>query len=91
MRAVWLRHSTTLGLREQLQNRWVLPRRSLELATPLGLVRLKQARLADGRWRSKAEHDDLVALARQHKLGIDQVRAVVQQAQLDAELPPYQP
>jgi pyridinium-3,5-bisthiocarboxylic acid mononucleotide nickel chelatase len=91
LRAVWWRHSTTLGLREQLQNRWLLPRRSLELATPLGPVRLKQAQLADGRWRSKAEHDDLVALARQHKLGIDQVRAVVQQAQLDAELPPYQP
>ena len=78
LRHVWWRHSTTIGLREQLQSRWVLPRRSLELATPLGPVRLKQARLPDGRWRSKPEHDDLVALARQHTLGIDQVRAVVQ-------------
>jgi len=66
-------------LREHSQNRWVLPRRSLELATPLGPVRLKQAQLPDGRWRSKPEHDDLVALARQHTLGIDQVRLVVQQ------------
>jgi uncharacterized protein (TIGR00299 family) protein len=79
LRQVWWRHSTTLGLREQSQTRWVLPRRSLELATPLGPVRLKQARLPDGRWRSKPEHDDLVALARQHTLGIDQVRAIVQQ------------
>jgi hypothetical protein len=78
LRQVWWRHSTTLGLREQSQTRWVLPRRSLELATPLGPVRLKQARLPDGRWRSKPEHDDLVALARQHTLGIDQVRAIVQ-------------
>jgi len=76
-------------VREQLQSRWVLPRRSLELATPLGPVRLKQARLPDGRWRSKPEHDDLTALARQHTLGIDQVRAIVQSA-LDA-LPPPQP
>ncbi len=83
LRAVWWRHSTTLGLREQPQTRWVLPRRGLELATPLGPVRLKQARLPDGRWRSKPEHDDLVALARQHTLGIDQVRAIVQSA-LDA-------
>jgi pyridinium-3,5-bisthiocarboxylic acid mononucleotide nickel chelatase len=78
LRQVWWRHSTTLGLREQSQTRWVLPRRSLELATPLGPVRIKQARLPDGRWRSKPEHDDLVALARQHTLGIDQVRAIVQ-------------
>jgi uncharacterized protein (TIGR00299 family) protein len=80
LRAVWWQHSTTLGVREQRQSRWVLPRRSLELATPLGPVRLKQARLPDGRWRSKPEHDDLVALARQHTLGLDQVRSVVQQA-----------
>jgi pyridinium-3,5-bisthiocarboxylic acid mononucleotide nickel chelatase len=78
LRQVWWRHSTTLGLREQAQSRWVLPRRSLELDTPLGPVRLKQAQLPDGRWRSKPEHDDLVALARQHTLGIDQVRAIVQ-------------
>ena len=90
LRLVWWRHSSTLGLREQHQTRWVLPRRSLELATPLGPVRLKQAQLPDGRWRSKPEHDDLAALARQHTLGIDQVRLVVQQAleaQPDANLP----
>ena len=80
LRAVWWQHSSTLGLREQPQSRWVLARRCLELVTPLGSVRLKQARLPDGRWRSKAEHDDLVALARQHTLGIDQVRSVVEQA-----------
>jgi uncharacterized protein (TIGR00299 family) protein len=89
LRAVWWQHSTTLGVREQLQSRWALQRRSLELATPLGPVRVKQAQLPDGRWRSKAEHDDLVALARQHTLGIDQVRAMVQSA-LDS-LPPPQP
>ena len=90
LRLVWWRHSSSLGLREQHQTRWVLPRRSLELATPLGPVRLKQAQLPDGRWRSKPEHDDLAALARQHTLGIDQVRLVVQQAleaQPDANLP----
>ena len=90
LRRVWWRHSSSLGLREQHQTRWVLPRRSLELATPLGPVRLKQAQLPDGRWRSKPEHDDLAALARQHTLGIDQVRLVVQQAleaQPDANVP----
>lgn len=89
LRRVWWRHSSTLGLREHPQTRWVLPRRGRQLATPLGPVRLKQAQLPDGRWRSKPEHDDLAALARQHTLGIDQVRLVVQQAleaQPDANL-----
>jgi uncharacterized protein (DUF111 family) len=85
LRRVWWRHSSTLGLREHPQTRWVLPRRSRQLATPLGPVRLKQAQLPDGRWRSKPEHDDLAALARQHTLGIDQVRLVVQQALVEAQ------
>jgi uncharacterized protein (TIGR00299 family) protein len=77
LRLVWWRHSTSLGVRERLEQRWVLPRRMVTLDTPLGRVRLKQALLPDGHWRSKAEHDDLLALARRHGLPLDQVRASV--------------
>jgi uncharacterized protein (TIGR00299 family) protein len=77
LRQVWWQHSTSLGLRERSEQRWVLPRRQITLETPLGTVRLKQAQLPDGRWRSKPEHDDLVALARRHGLALDQVRATV--------------
>jgi uncharacterized protein (TIGR00299 family) protein len=77
LRQVWWRHSTSLGVRERREQRWVLSRRMVTLATPLGSVRLKQALLPDGRWRSKPEHDDLVALARRHGLALDQVRASV--------------
>ena len=80
LRQVWWLHSTTLGVREQEQVRWVLPRRSVALVTPLGSVRIKQAQLPDGRWRSKPEYDDLAALASHHNLGIDQVRSVVNHA-----------
>ncbi len=80
LRAVWWQHSTSLGLREHLEQRWCLPRQSLALPTPLGPVRIKRARLPDGRWRSKPEHDDLVALAERHGLAIEQVRATVLQA-----------
>ena len=90
LRDVWWQHSSTLGVRETLQQRWVLPRRSGELATSLGTVRLKWAQLPDGRWRSKPEHEDLIALAEQHQLSLEQVRAVVLQAVLDAE-PPGEP
>jgi uncharacterized protein (TIGR00299 family) protein len=77
LRQVWWQHSTSLGVREHGEQRWVLPRRTVTLETPLGTVRFKQARLPDGRWRSKPEHDDLVALARRHGLALDQVRASV--------------
>ena len=80
LRRVWWRHSGSLGLRETLQRRWRLPRRLERLATPLGEVGLRWVDLPDGRRRAKAEYDDLAALARQHDLGLDQVREVVGEA-----------
>lgn len=80
LRRVWWLHGTTLGVREQLQRRWILPRREQRLETALGPVRLKWARLPHGGERAKPEHDDLASLARRHNLSIDQVRAAVQQA-----------
>jgi len=87
LRRVWWQHGSSLGLREQEQRRWALPRRLLELDTPLGPVRVKQARRPDGRWSSKPEHDDLIALARRHDLALEQVRVTVQQ-ELDRASPP---
>jgi uncharacterized protein (DUF111 family) len=80
LRRLWWRHSTSLGVREQLQRRWILPRREQLLETALGPVRLKWARLPQGGERVKPEHDDLASLARRHNLSLEQVRAVVQQA-----------
>jgi len=83
LRRVWWSHGTSLGVREQLQQRWRLPRQEQRLDTTLGSVRIKQARLPDGRWRSKPEYEDLSELARQHHLSLEQVREVVQQALRD--------
>ena len=82
LRVVWWRHSTSLGLREQLQQRWRLPRRIVQLQTPLGEVRLKQAQRPDGSWRGKPEHDDLIELAQRHQLSIEAVRQQVIQAEV---------
>jgi len=84
LRQVWWQHSTSLGVRERLESRWILPRQIHLLDTPLGPVRVKVALLPDGRRRGKAEHGDLVALARRHNLSLEQVRRQVQQA-MDAE------
>jgi uncharacterized protein (TIGR00299 family) protein len=78
LRRAWWRHGTTLGVREQLQWRWILPREALRIDTPLGPVRLKQVRLPDGRRRSKPEYEDLAVLAKRHDLSLQQVRAAVE-------------
>jgi uncharacterized protein (DUF111 family) len=80
LRRIWWRQGTSLGVREQRQQRWALPRSSRQLDTSLGSVRLKQAQLPSGERRSKAEFDDLAGLARRHGLSLAQVRQIVVQA-----------
>lgn len=80
LREIWWRHGSSLGLREQLQQRWALPRRSRTLATALGEVRVKLAGVSGAPPRWKAEHDDLAALARRHGLSLSRVRQEVEQA-----------
>ena len=88
LRRIWWRQGTSLGVREQLQQRWALPRSSRELATPLGPVRLKQVELPDGERRSKPEFEDLADLARRHGLPLAQVRQIVAAALAQEELQP---
>ena len=80
LRAVWWRHSTTLGVRERRQERWILPRHLETVATPLGPVRVKRSAVPGGGDRRKPEHDDLAALAREHNLSLQEVRDRVAQA-----------
>jgi hypothetical protein len=80
LRQVWWRHGSSLGVRETLQRRWLLPRREDTLATALGPVGIKWVDLPGGRRRGRPEYEDLAALARRHGLGFDQVRAVVAEA-----------
>ena len=74
LRAVWWHHSTTLGVRESLQRRWVLPRESREVGSSLGQLRIKRAPLPGGGERLKFEHDDLADLARRHGLSLAELR-----------------
>ena len=74
--AVW-HHSSTLGIREQWQQRWALPRRIEQRQTPLGPVRIKWATLPDGHVRGKVEHDDLMAISKARQLPLQDVRRSV--------------
>jgi hypothetical protein len=78
LRQVWWRHGTSLGVREQLQRRWCLPRQIDSQATPLGPVRVKWAQGPQGEWRAKAEHGDLAHLARLHGLSLREVRRQIE-------------
>ncbi|MFZ9228492.1 MAG: nickel pincer cofactor biosynthesis protein LarC [Prochlorococcaceae cyanobacterium] len=89
LRQLWWLHSSTLGLRETLQQRWELQRRQWQLDTPLGPVGVKEALLPNGRWRSKLEHDDLCALAERHGLPLAAVREMALAALLSHQ--PEQP
>ena len=43
LREVWFNYSTTLGLRENKINRWILPRRKVSHKTKFGKVNVKQS------------------------------------------------
>ena len=71
--AVLMKHTSTLGIRRQDMRRYVLDRTFETAETPYGPVRVKTAR-GMGVTRSKAEYDDLAALAEQHQVSIDTIR-----------------
>lgn len=77
LRAVWWRYGTSLGVREQLQHRWALPRQLLPIETPWGVVRVKRARRPDGTLLCKPELEDLVELSRQHAMPLEDLRRAV--------------
>ena len=87
LRRVWWRHSGSLGVRETLQRRWILPRRPASVATALGPVRIKWAWLPEGRWRAKPEADDLAALAHRHGLALAELRRLVEEALVGVAAP----
>ena len=88
LRAIWWRHSTTLGLREDHQHRWRLPRTQEQVETAWGSVRRKWTTLPDGHQRFKLEHGDLAALARQHHVSLDHMRQLLNDSMADPPLTP---
>lgn len=86
LRQVWWCHGSSIGVREQLQQRWALPREQFELSSAWGPIRVKRSRRPDGSWLVKPEADDLATLALRHGLPMAQLRQAVL-AQLSSDLP----
>ena len=70
------RHTTTLGIRENVMNRYVLTRRMETMQTPYGEVRRKTAS-GYGVTRSKYEYEDLARIAREQQLSLKEVQALL--------------
>ena len=68
-----MKHTTTLGIRRQDLSRYVLKRKVETVDTPCGKVRVKYAS-GMGVTRSKAEYEDLAALARERNVSLNDIR-----------------
>ncbi|ABX08419.1 nickel pincer cofactor biosynthesis protein LarC [Prochlorococcus marinus] len=76
-RSIWFLHGTTIGFRESLDGRWLLPRRSGTCLTIFGKIRVKQVRRPDGNISMKIEHDDLTRISLETGLSFDEIRTKV--------------
>ena len=77
MAGLLLRHTTTLGVRRTLCERYVLERESITVETEYGPVRAKRAR-GWGVDRIKAEYDDAARIAREQGVTLRQVQRAVE-------------
>ena len=67
------KHTSTLGIRENVMNRYVLSRRTETVKTQYGPVRVKKAS-GYGVERSKYEYDDIARIASEQQLSMDKVK-----------------
>ena len=74
VRMVWFCLSSSIGLRERRQGRWVLPRRIGVLNTQRGPLPAKQVLRPDGSTSIKPEADALADLCRSSGCSLEQLR-----------------
>ena len=74
LREVWFNYSSTLGLRENKVNRWILPRRKGIHKTKFGEITFKQAMRPNGKISIKIEHKDLVEISLDTGIPIEEIR-----------------
>jgi len=73
MTGILFEETSTLGVRRHLMERETLPRSIWEAHTPYGPVRVKSARLPDGRIKAAPEYEDCRRLAEAHSVPLREV------------------
>ncbi|MGE5446924.1 MAG: nickel pincer cofactor biosynthesis protein LarC [Bacteroidales bacterium] len=77
MKQLIFTHTTTIGLRESVIHKSVLPREEITVDTRFGTVRVKQCLYEGKVVRSKPESDDVKAIALRENISIDEVEREV--------------
>ncbi len=75
-----LLETSAVGLRFHSERRMTLPRTTVELTTPWGVVRAKRVELPDGGCRIKPEYEDCARLADEQGVPLQRVHAAAQAA-----------
>ena len=78
MVALLFKHTTTIGVRENITHRYILERRIETVHTPYGEVRRKVSS-GYGTTRIKYEYEDLVRIAKERNISIEEVRKQVEE------------
>lgn len=76
MAALIFKHTTTIGIRENLSRRYTLHRSVETMQTPFGEVR-KKISIGYGVTREKFEYEDLARIAAERGMSIDEVQGAV--------------
>ena len=71
------RHTSTIGVRETVTQRYIMERKIESVQTPYGEVRRKVSS-GYGTSRIKYEYDDLARIAKEQNISIDEVRRIVE-------------
>lgn len=78
MLSIIFKNSTTIGVREEIKNRYTLERRFETINTPYGDIR-KKISSGYGVEKSKYEYDDLARIAKESSLSLNEVREIAKE------------
>ncbi len=79
-RKLWFQYSTTIGLRERKQSRWVLLRRKGVCLTTFGKIKFKQSMKPNGTIYMKPENDEILRLQIENNKTAQEVRNIIKES-----------
>ncbi len=79
-RGLWFEYSNTIGVRERIQSRWILLRRSGECSTIFGNIKVKQTLKPDGSITMKPESDEVLRLKLENKKSTQEIREIIKES-----------
>ena len=82
-RQLWFQYTTTLGLRERRQGRWILPRQEGVCVTSIGNIRCKEITKTNGQKFIKPEHDEVMDLQKKYQKSAPEIRKIISNTMKD--------